>query len=72
MDITDFDPQPLLQVMADSIVANYGRQVGVRMAERAICRLATLADAENLQIWLNVHELLHMRPISNRAGHKLH
>jgi hypothetical protein len=72
MTMTEFDPQPLLQVMADAIVAQHGRQRGVRIAERAICRLATLADDENLQIWLNVHELLQKRTIFNQVGRTLH
>jgi ATP-dependent Lon protease len=72
MDMTDFDPQPLLQVMADAIIADYGRQAGVRIAERAISRLARLEDEENLQIWLNVHELLHDQPIFNKVAHTLH
>ncbi len=72
MNLQDFDPQPLLQVMADAIVADYGRTLGVRIAERAICRLRNMDDEEGLQIWLDVHMLLHDRPILNQYGHTLH
>jgi hypothetical protein len=72
MDITDFDPQPLLQVMTDAIIADHGRQAGVRIAERAICRLAGLEDAENLQIWLNVHELLYERFMFDQIARTFH
>jgi hypothetical protein len=68
----EFDPQPLLQVMADSIVADYGRQAGVKIAERAISKLCSSADGEALQIWLNVHALLHARPILSQAAYTLH
>ncbi len=72
MNLQDFDPQPLLQVMADAIVADYGRTTGVRIAERAIRRLRNMDDEEGLQIWLNVHMLLHDRPILNQHRHTLH
>ncbi len=67
-----FDPQPLLQVMADSIVADYGRSVGVRLAERAIARLHSHADGEALDIWLNVHALLLNGGIFSPTSHTLH
>jgi hypothetical protein len=72
MQTSEFDPQPLLQVMADSIVADYGRQAGVQIAERAISQLRGAANKDALQIWLDVHALLHARPILNQNGHTLH
>jgi hypothetical protein len=59
MQDMNFDPQPLLRQMAQSIVADYGRRQAVHIAERAIVRLARKADIEGRDIWLEVHALLH-------------
>jgi hypothetical protein len=72
MQVQDFDPQPLLQVMADSIVADYGRPTGVRIAERAISRLSGNPDEEAMQIWLHVHALLHNKPVFDRSPRIVH
>ncbi len=72
MQSVEFDPQPLLQVMADSIVADFGRELGVRLAERAISRLCGAQDEEALHIWLDVHALLLDCAKFNRKLHTLH
>jgi hypothetical protein len=64
--------QPLLQVMATSIVEEYGQQSGIRIAERAILRLSQLRNEEAVQIWLKVHALLHLIVANPQDGRTLH
>jgi hypothetical protein len=72
MHTQDFNPEPLLQVMADSIVQNYGPQGSLRIAERAILRVSRLQNQEALEIWLAVHALLQNAATCPRAGQTLH
>jgi hypothetical protein len=72
MQTYDFNPQPLLQMMADSIALDYGQQGGLRIAEQAILKMSRRQDEEALQVWLAVHALLHTSAVCPRSGQTLH